>query len=260
MRLSSILSASTAALVLGAGSAMAGGVIAPVIEAAPVAVTPVAPVAGAWQGAYVGGALGYSFRGDDEVGLQAFGEDGPAGRATGITDVKVSGVTGSVHAGYRWQRGQWVFGPNLSAEFGSVSDTSTGSFSLNGIDYETTVESDVRSVIDLTMKTGYLIDPTTMIYGVAGVSRGNFNYSFDTTGTSATTAISASSSEDYSVTGYVLGLGFERAFTERMSGFGELNYRNYGSTDIDTPLGINDGTTRATPSHSNIKLGVNFRF
>lgn len=250
--------AASGATALASTVAMAGGTAMPIVDVAPVEI-PVTPAGRNWEGGYVGGALGFGFGGDDTVGLQAFDGSGPIGRATDITDVKISGVTGSAHVGYRWQRGQWVVGPNLAAELSGISDSSSGSFSLNGFDYDTTVESEIKSVIDLTLKTGYLVDPTTMIYGVAGVSRGSFNYSFETTGTGAG-SFSGSSSEDFTSTGYVLGFGVERAFSDRLSGFGEFNYRSYGTNDITTPLAVGDGTTRATPSHSAIKLGVNYAF
>lgn len=245
------------AVSIGASAAMAGGVVGTVVDIAPIEA---APVLGAWEGAYAGGSLGYAFRGEDEVGLQGQGTDGPIGRAPGITDVEVSGLTASAHVGYRWQRGDWVVGPNLSIQGGSVDDSASGSFSMNGVNYDTTVTSKVKYVIDLSLKTGYLVDPVTMVYGVAGVSRGEFNYEFSTTGAGGGTSFSGSSSEDFSSSGYVLGFGVERLVSENVSAFGEFNYRSYGKTTLTTPLAVGEGSTRATPSHANIKVGVNFKF
>jgi outer membrane immunogenic protein len=117
----------TAIMISGAGAASAGGAVVPIIEAAPAPVSAIAPVM-PWQGAYAGASLGYSFGSNDEVGLQASDDDGLLGRATDIVNVKIGGVTGAVHAGYRWQRNNWVFGPSLSIEGGSVDDSESGSF------------------------------------------------------------------------------------------------------------------------------------
>lgn len=249
----------TTVMMLSAGASFAGGAIVPVVEAQPVMIDEV-PVASNWAGAYVGGSLGYVFGADDEVGLQGIGDNGPIGRASGITDVDVSGLTASAHIGYRWQRDNWVFGPNLSIQGGSVDETSSGSFSLNDFDYDTEVKSEIKYLVDLTMKTGYLVNPATLVYGVAGVTRGEFNYEFDTTGTSSGARFTGFSSEDYSETGYIVGFGVERTISERLSAFGEYNYRDFGETTLTTPLAVGEGSTRATPSHSNVKFGVNYRF
>lgn len=255
MRLSSILSASTAALVLGAGSAMAGGVIAPVIEAAPVAVTPVAPVAGAWQGAYAGGSLGYSFGGDDEVGLDLIGPDGETlDRATNLGNVKLSGATAGLHVGYRWQRDRWVFGPELAIEGGSVKDDIT----VSVIDPEDgpisgNIESKLKNTISLVAKTGYAIDPQTLIFGTFGVSRYNGEYRISGDGDSETVS--------YNTTGLTAGFGVERMISDTMSVFGAYEYRDFGRSDVD--FDAEDGDVLrsiATPKHSNVKVGINFRF
>ncbi|TGN68370.1 hypothetical protein E4L95_01440 [Paracoccus liaowanqingii] len=177
MSIRTTLSVCTAALALGAGSALAGGVIAPVVEVAPIEVAPVS-VAGAWQGAYVGGSLGYIFGADDVVGIVPTLDGVPieGRRALNLGDLDVSGATAAVHVGYRWQRDRWVFGPELGVEVGSVDADLASSF--EGGDFE--LEAEMQNIVTLVMKTGYSVDPQTLVYGTFGVARGNFDYTATT--------------------------------------------------------------------------------
>ena len=257
--------ASTVALITGAGSAVAGGYIAPLAE------TPVLPVVAApaadtgWAGGYAGVGLGYVFGGDDELGLDVFDEndyyagDPADARAIGIDNLKLSGAVADVRLGYRWQRDRLVFGPELSIDGGSVDDSwSTeveNPFPLPGeplVD-TATIETSMKYSLNLNFKTGYLVRPDTMVYGSAGVVRGKFDYTLAYNEDSVT--------EDYSATGYSVGFGVERKITDRLSVFGEYNYRNYGKTDVVFDAGSEGQVvTRGTPEHSIVKLGVNFSF
>lgn len=254
MGLKSYLSifAATGALFSGT-AALAGGYAAPVTETPIVVVETAAPVSD-WAGGYAGASIGYSFGADDEIGFEDRDNGVTSGRYNGLGNVDVSGVTGDLHAGYRWQRGGWVFGPELSIEGGSVDESddidvtsSDGSFALAG-----EVKSEVNWIGSLLFKAGYTVNPQTLVYGAAGVTRGDFDYSLTTGGETTT--------KGYSATGYVVGLGVERKLNERLSAFAEYQYRNYGKTDVTYNNAAGDLVTRATPEHSNIKLGVNFSF
>lgn len=247
MHVKSILTASiaSAALMSGASAALAGGFVAPSVEVAPVVAAPV--VAGNWAGGYVGGSLGYSFAGDDEIGFDALATGGP--RETELGSVDVSGFTAGAHVGYRWQRGQWVFGPELGYEGGSADDTATVTFGGTTVD----VESEVNSLLSLVLKTGYAVNPQTLVYGTFGAVRGDFDYTVRDGDTSTT--------EGYNKTGVAAGLGVEQMISPSLSVFAEYQYRHFGSTDLEFDVGAaTSAVTVATPSHSNIKLGVNFRF
>ncbi|MBU3030914.1 outer membrane protein [Paracoccus marinaquae] len=257
MNRKSILSISTVgAFVTAAGSALAGGFVAPVET--PAVVAPVAPVVSDWSGAYVGGSIGYAFGGDDEVGFDYYEDGEMIGRDTNIGDLEISGVNAAVHVGYRWQRNNWVFGPELWIEGGAIDDE----FSVSETDddddtFSATVESEQNYAIGLQMKTGYIVRPGTLVYGTAGIVRGDFDY----TVTGAIGAFSETISEGYTATGYSLGVGVERQLNERLSMFAEWQYRNFGKEDVTFgDLAVDGGVTRATPENHNLKLGLNFRF
>lgn len=243
-----------------AGGAHAGGFVAPVepVVVAPVVVAPVvAPQSPSdWAGGYAGLSLGYSFGADDEIGFDFLENDDAdlIGRHTALDNVKVKGPTAGLHAGYRWQRGNWVYGPELAIEGGSVDDSRDFTLAETGFNFETdlSLESKVNWIATLAFKTGYLVNPQTLIYGTAGVNHGDFDYTLSGNGESETVG--------YTQSGWVLGLGLERKLSERMSLFAEYQYRQFGKTSIYYRDGSDSLRTEATPKHQNIKLGLNFSF
>lgn len=243
-----ILASLSSAAVLAAGSAMAGGVIGPIVETAPIEIAP-APVIGAWEGAYAGGSLGYILGTEDELGLALLSGGEQVSRDTNLGDLGLSGATLGLHGGYRWQRDRWVFGPELGAEFGSVDDEI--SFTLDGAD--ASAKSEMNNVITLVMKTGYAVDPQTLVYGTFGIARGDFDYTLSVDG--------ASNTQGFTATGVAAGLGAERMVNDRMSVFAEYQYRDFGNETVNFDAGAGDvRSTRASVSMSTIKIGANFKF
>ncbi|PAU97591.1 outer membrane protein [Paracoccus salipaludis] len=227
-----LIAASVAAL-LSVSAAHAGGFTAPVVEIEPPLV--VTPAPSDWQGAYAGITLGYAFGGDDDIGVRPPGVD--------IGSAELSGWNAGLRLGYRWQRDRWVVGPEIAYVGGDISDDFEFDSAPLGL-ADSEFESEVDSLLGIRLKTGYLVRPDTLVYGIAGWQQGDFTYSVD------------GEEEGYDADGYVLGLGVERKLTDRMSVTGEYEYANFGSTDIEY-LGR---TTVATPEHSNVKLGLNFSF
>lgn len=256
MRNTSYLAICALGILSGASGALAGGYVAPV--AAPVVEPVITPApASDWAGGYAGGSIGYAFGGDDEVGADLYEDDVLIDRFTDITDLKLKGVNAGLHAGYRWQRGNWVFGPELTIEGGDISDEQSGSTVLEGMPVSADIESQVNYIAGLQLKTGYVVNPQTMVYGTAGYVRGDFDYTLS----AAAGDDSGSLTESYTADGYSLGLGVERKVRDNLSVFAEWQYRNFGKTELTYDLGDGDSVrTRATPEHHNIKVGVNFSF
>lgn len=228
----------TSAVVLSAGSAFAGGFVAPVVEA-PVAAAPVAKQYGtSWAGAYVGGEIGYAFGGKDTVGLHDTETNyfyGNAGK------LKVHGANVAIHTGYLWQYQDFYFGPELSYRTGSIKDTQNAT--LLGVDIQT--KSKLKNIVTLTWKTAYQFNEgNTLVFGKAGVSNAKVDYSMN------------GMSNNYSKTGYVVGLGIEQKIDENWSVVGQYEYHHFGSKKRD----FDDVQTTASPSFSNVSVGVNYRF
>lgn len=225
-----------------AGAAAAGGYTPVVVEPAPITPVVTAPV-GNWQGGYAGATLGYAFGGDDVVGVS----DGDTLLEGDLGEFELSGVNAGLRAGYLWQRDRLVIGPELSIEGGNIDDdidlVDDGDVTIGS------GTSEVNHVIALKLKTGYEVAPNTLLYGVAGVARGDFTYELDG-------GPAFSGKDDYTANGFVFGVGVERKVSDRMSVTGEIEHTEFESETVD----IGDFTTEASPSFSNVKLGVNFRF
>lgn len=246
-----------AAATMVAPAAHAGGYIAPV-EPAPIIAPVVEPVR-PWTGAYVGGSLGYSFGADDEVGLEYFETGESLEKLNDLGQVDISGVTGGVHVGYRWQRNRWVFGPELGVEFGNVDDETDLVYTTPaGLDVPlgARAKSEMNNILSLRAKAGYLVDDRTMIFGTAGYVRGDFDYTLNEIG-------GYRQKESFHADGYSVGLGVERRMTDRLSLTAEWEYRNFGDNDVDFyDPEVDDAFLRtvATPEHHNVKIGLNFSF
>lgn len=230
-------------------AAQAGGFTAPVVEPAVAPMVETAP--GEWAGAYAGASIGYAFGGDDNVGLDVFNGGSLFGSSEDLGSTDLKGINGGVHLGYRWQRNSWVFGPELWIEGGSVDATDNIRYSgTNGgttVDIEGEIESKVNYLAGLQLKTGYVVNPQTLVYGTVGYVHGDFDLTFgDTVG--------------YTANGYSVGLGAERKLRDNLSLFAEWQYRDFGKTKVTFRDGDDSEVTRATPSHHNLKVGVNFRF
>lgn len=218
-----------ASAVLGVASAAnAGGYAAPIIEIPPVVAVESQPD---WQGFYVGAGLGYAFNADDRIGEYIDHTQNTIGNA------RLHGPHLTVRAGYRWQRQKWVFGPELAYTRGNVRDSfehSKGEF-----------ESRENSVLSLRFKTGRLVRPDTQVYGFVGWQKGDFTY------------VDSGKELDYDADGGLFGVGVEKKLTEHLSITGELEHGYFGKTPmiIDT-----DKLSKATPEHSNIRIGLNYQF
>lgn len=171
---------------------------APAFAGGPVAVAEepmIAPVAEAyvaagpdWSGAYVGGQLGY----------------GDVDSSTGTLDGY--GWLGGVHAGYRWDLGNWVAGTELTWDKTDIDLGGAG--------------DQLDSVAALKLTAGREIG-NSLVYGALGIAQAN--------ATSATGA-------DLSDTGLVYGIGFDYAVNERWTVGGEVlehNFDDFDSTTVD---------------------------
>ncbi|WP_162798873.1 outer membrane protein [Paracoccus indicus] len=247
MNLKSMFATSTA-LILIAGASHAGGAVAPVVEAEPIMMEP-APVASDWAGAYVGGSLNYTFGADDEIGIEILEDGESVARDTDLGDANLEGVSAGIHAGYRWQRDKWVYGPELGIEAGSVDHE----IDIMPFGTAATAESEMNYLVTLVMKTGYEVMPGTLVYGTFGVAHGDFDYNLSVDGMKY--------SDGYTATGVAAGLGVERKINDKMSVFASYQYRDLSKeTARFTDDNGDVAETKPTTAHSNIRLGVNYRF
>lgn len=248
MKLSSLIAALGATTAIAAGTATAGGYVPPIAES-PVVVAPVVEMATPWEGGYVGASLGYVFGADDEIGLTSSVGGVVDARNKDLGSADIKGAALGVHGGYRWQRQNWVFGPELTIEGGSIDGSEDVTFVSNGTTQSAEFQNEINYLSTLVMKTGYVVRPDTLVYGTFGVAYGDFDVSVD-----------GYDSDSYTKTGVAAGLGVERKMNPQLSVFAEYQYRYFEKEEVSFDDGASTLTTEATPKHSIVKVGVNYAF
>lgn len=167
--------------------AFAGGPVAVADEPmiAPVAQASVAPGLD-WTGGYVGAQLGYGDVDSSDVTMEGYG------------------WLGGVHAGYRWDLGNWVAGTELTWDTTDIDLGTTGS---------------LDDVMALKLTAGREIG-NSLVYGALGVAQANA-----TVGTA-----------DASDNGIVFGVGFDYAVNDRWTVGGEVlehQFNNFDGLGVD---------------------------
>jgi outer membrane immunogenic protein len=165
--------------------AFAGGLTTPVIEPT-IAPVVMVPVTADWTGFYAGGQLGYG-----DVSSNTAGVNG-------------NGAIGGVHAGYRYDYGQFVTGAELA-------------YNATNIDLGATSKLD--SITQLKVMGGYDLG-STVIYGTVGAAYAKANLA----------------GVNRSDTGYVVGIGMDYAINDAWTVGAELNhnkFKNFDGTGTD---------------------------
>jgi outer membrane immunogenic protein len=238
---------------LGIGAASAADLAARPYSKAPV--YSAAPVS--WTGCYIGGNLG--------GGWDRFtaGEAGFAGVPTPYTDYgpnRGSSFVGGGQIGCDYQfASNWVVGIQGQAEFGPIKSTNAVA-AFPGIN----AQFKVKNIETLTGRLGYTVTPAVLAYVKGGAAWANTN------GAAATFAGVIAESADFTMTGYTVGGGLEWMFAPGWSLFGEYNYMNFGTKNVNfasTGLVGGFGAAGALADTNAIKLttqtvlaGVNYKF
>ena len=188
------------ALSTTAGVALAGNITPAPVE--PVIVAPVVPVAPFWEGAYVGGQLGYAF--------SDFNID-----SNTISDFNKDNVIGGITAGYLWSLGNgWYLGPEFQYDFTDISATDAATGDTTSLD----------AVARLKLIAGYELG-NGMLYGSAGLAYADFD--------------SPTSILDFDSSSYVVGLGYDWRVGDNWTVGTEYMYQTFsgaGSTGGDLDL------------------------
>ncbi|RNI19731.1 autotransporter outer membrane beta-barrel domain-containing protein [Paracoccus pantotrophus] len=80
-------------------------------------------------------------------------------------------------------------------------------------------------------------------------AHGKFDYAVDGAGMSY--------ADDFTDSAWTVGLGIERKINERVSLFGEWEFRQFGKSTLSDAAAY---STRATPEHHHIRAGMNIQF
>lgn len=210
---------SAAALIFTASMASASGPIAP---QPPVMVAQL-PATTSWTGLYAGASLGFGSANYDIDGT--YDNPGiPLTASLNLPDLGAQGVLFGLQAGYNHQLSStWVIGAQIDAMGSNITnDTAlnvvSGPNSITG-NYDLTVSS----MYTVSGRLGYLTSPNTMVYGLLGVTRGNFTGDYNL----AVNAVPlAAGSYDFSLNGMAVGVGMETMLNDHLSLGVEYRYNS----------------------------------
>lgn len=166
--------------------AFAGGLSEPVTEPAVAAAVVAVPVSADWSGFYAGGQLGYG-----DVNSKPAAVDG-------------TGALGGVHAGYRYDFGQFVAGAELAYSAANIDLGATGK---------------LDNLTQLKLLGGYDMG-STLVYATVGAAHANANLA----------------GINQSDTGYLFGIGVDYAINDQWTVGAALDhnrFNNFGSTGTD---------------------------
>ncbi|MDT6939960.1 porin family protein [Brucella pseudogrignonensis] len=236
MKLKSLLLASTVALVAATGAQAADAIVYE--EPAPVVVAP----SFTWNGAYLGGQIGYGW------GKSRFSQDGEFG----AINIKPDGFLGGLYAGYNFDLGNSVvLGIDGDVTYNNLKD----SYSETDGVVTDSLESKLRWSGAVRARAGYAVD-RFLPYIAGGVAFGQVKNTLSSSGD----ADAFSSSQSKTLTGWTAGAGVDYAATDNVIVRLEYRYTDYGRKDFTFSDGIDSATVRDKFKSNEIRLGVAYKF
>ncbi|MBC2884190.1 porin family protein [Ochrobactrum sp. CM-21-5] len=222
MKLKALLLASTVALVAATGAKAADAVIEQ--EPVPVIVAPTFT----WNGAYIGGQIGYGWgRSDFDDGIDTL-------------RLKPDGFLGGVYAGYNFDLGNnVVLGIDGDITYNNLKDDFNGAGG--------SLESKLRWSGAVRARAGYAVD-RFLPYIAGGVAFGSVKNSGDVAGVGF--------SDSNTLTGWTIGGGVDYAATDNVIVRLEYRYTDYGDKDFD----FGGATVNDDFRTNEIRLGVAYKF
>jgi outer membrane immunogenic protein len=193
------------------------------------------PVYTSWAGFYVGAHLGGAW---GDVKVTDFDEDG--NKFTNSS----SGVFGGGTIGYNFQRGNFVFGPEID---------------LGGIDLKHSKVNPIDSAIVSAVDSGFYLDATARLgysFGQTLVyAKGGYAYY---SGSLSITDIPEATTKVTGLSGWTVGGGVEYKLNPAWSVKAEYQYFDFGTERLVMPTD-GDRYDNSLTVHS-IKAGVNYHF
>ena len=218
-----------------------------------------------WTGFYVGGNIGYGWGRSENDAITSglppvlFGIP-TASLASGDTDRQnVDGIIGGFQSGYNYQTGNWVLGLESdlqasdqkgNATYCNLGGTTCAVASLNA-SHKLSWFGTGRS------RLGFLVTPSTLIYGTAGVAYGQVksDYTLNLGGTPFATI----NFKDVKA-GWTVGAGLEFLFAGNWSAKLEYLYIDLGDSEtVVNVAGMGATVNRSFTDHI-ARFGLNYRF
>lgn len=262
-----LTAASVAALVAGLGLASASASDLPTHKAPPPAPTAAAP---SWTGFYIGveGGADWANSGWTTTGLGT--DTAPDGSAGSHFD-QAGGRVGA-YAGYNWQISP-LFVTGVEADIaGDFFSSKTKSGIPGTLSYVTTPYADSVSAHDgfadgsVRARLGYLVTPTTLVYGTGGIAFANPKYSVNCPAGGDTSWCTDAESGSQSPTrvGWTLGAGVETILWTNWVARLEYRYSGFGNKNVtffpNGAAGFDAITARTSLDTNVVSLGLAYKF
>jgi len=197
-----------------------------------------------WTGCYVGGNAGYghatrTWSGIATTPVTTFASQGTSG----------GGFVGGGQLGCDYQTGNWVFGIEGMWDGSSINYTTPVNIApgANFIDK-------IASFETVTGRIGWAAD-RSLFYVKAG---GAWDQTNGTINGSALGGATETHSANNS--GWLVGAGWEYAFTNNWSGKIEYDYMGFGNTTVNYPITTAGPVTFSHQTLQTILVGLNYRF
>ncbi len=240
-----------------------------------------------WSGLYVGAQAGW--RGGNTDWRATSLRDGPicCGGVQAPIDssspwqADLSSFRGGAYAGYNWQFGQWVYG--IEGDF-AWADADANHDNLPGcsvnpigciVGFGAAGSRDSASIdakwdASLRARLGFLVSPSLLLYGTAGVAWEKIESTGVCSGSTSFYCATFSTSDDVrsnrsTLTGWTIGGGLEGKLTSNWVLRGEYRYADFGHEDgvfrFDQD-GTGDNTYRYRMSGQEhiVTVGIAYRF
>ncbi len=264
-----LLASTAIALALANGSALAADL--PARKGPPPVYAP-PPV---WTGFYLGVNAGYTWSNSPAIrqsyfdtGAGGFGPLGASGALPNEADLANAGLAGGGQIGYNYQFSN-NFVAGLEADVQAFAGSSGTTQSNSALTLMTATKS-TDYVGTVRGRVGYLVIPTLLVYGSAGLAYGQGAMSLNYVRASKTAPLLATDSYSGSHVGWTAGAGGEWMFRQDWSVKAEYLYYNLGSATTPgavfayTPVG---GAPQISTAQSSTRFdghifraGVNYHF
>jgi outer membrane immunogenic protein len=267
-----------AAAALVVGAPLAGGIPVALAADLPVKAPVYQPIlAYNWTGFYAGLNGGYGWANGsnielltNDVTLFNFGDSTSPSRGT-IGDAKARGWFGGGQIGYNYQfASNWLAGIETDIQYSDINQTLTGRFSnpSGAFPIDGTANLDLKWFGTLRGRLGF-VQNNWLLYVTGGLAYGEVDYSLAASEQAGAGLFRTSMSSSSTKTGYVLGGGFEYAFSPNLSTKLEYQYIDLGKINADAPVTlIATGAPTGEIARSadiavqvhTVRVGLNYRF
>ena len=228
------------------------------LAARPSVKAPVYYPTASWTGCYIVGNVGGAWTHFNSAGVAFAGVPFPSIDFGGQNGNSVIGG-GQIGCDYQFAS-NWVVGIQGQGDFGTTR-SSNAVAAFPGI----TAQFASRNIETLTGRVGYAVAPTVLAYVKGGAAWAG------ATGAALLPGGSIAESADFTMTGYVVGAGLEWMFARGWSVFGEYNYMDFGTKNVDFvstgaggvafgPAGSLSDTVAIRLTAQTALVGVNYKF